>query len=123
MLLAVTHTTPVALADDAPPVQTIVIHRNEAARLAALLERGREKMDLERDISGARRWLQPVAEAGSAEAARRIAETYDPVWLSKHGIVVIDGLADPAECLAWYRQAWDLGDREKGNRYAEGLAD
>ena len=67
-----------------------------------LLRRGDELLALG-DISGARRLLERAEAAGSANAALRLAETYDPrtlPFLNARGLQ-----PDPAAALAWYRRA------------------
>jgi hypothetical protein len=80
-------------------------------QIQVLLTHGRE---LERVgyLAGARLFFQRAAEAGSAEAARALGETYDPVEFQKlgvHGMV-----PDPALARQWYDRAKVLeGEHQK----------
>ena len=111
------------LVGHADPVPTMTIRPTALSpSLLALKARGIAKIEIEGDISGARRVLGPVAEAGSAEAARMIAETYDPIWLAHH-VIEIDGLSDPEEAFLWYKRAAELGDTKPGNLYVDNTSD
>jgi hypothetical protein len=73
-----------------------------AEEIEVLLSHGR---NLERVgyFAGARLFFQRAAEAGSAEGARALGETYDPVEFQKLGV---HGLTpDPALAQAWYERA------------------
>lgn len=74
------------------------------------------------DIVAARRLLEVPAEQGHVQAARRLAETYDPVWLVKSGVLNAELFADPAQAFEWYKKAFQLGDIAPGNRYTESLS-
>jgi TPR repeat protein len=71
-----------------------------------LLRRGHSLLELG-DISGARRFLERAEAGGSAEAARALAETYDPRTLA--GFRTRGLQPDPLAALAWYRRAAALG--------------
>ncbi len=110
--------SPVCRASE-PPIPTMVIHpdippdaRRFMARAQTTLAAG--------DLSATRLLLLPAAQAGSAIAARQLAETYDPVWLYQHNVIGIDGLADLMAAARWYKRAADLGDDKPGNRYIDG---
>lgn len=55
------------------------------------------------DLSGARRFHERAAEAGSPEGALAAARTHDPAVLATLG--VLGTRADPEAAAAWYRQA------------------
>jgi TPR repeat protein len=61
--------------------------------------------DLERVgyLAGARLFFQRAAEAGSAEGARALAETYDPAEFEKLGVHGME--PDPAQAQKWYERA------------------
>jgi len=87
-------------------------------RDARLIQYGEQAMQAG-NLTAARRLLKRPALAGNAEAARRIADTYDPVWQAQHGVVGVAWLADPDAAIQWYKLAAELGDDEPGNRYLE----
>ncbi len=73
--------------------------------IQVLLSHGR---DLERVgyFAGARLFFERAAEAGSAEGARALGETYDPVEFQKLGV---RGMTpDPALARKWYDRAREL---------------
>jgi len=74
-------------------------------QIQVLLSHGRELQRVGY-LAGARLFFQRAAEAGSAEGARALGETYDPVEFQKLGV---HGLA-PDEALArkWYNRAQEL---------------
>lgn len=111
-----------AQAQETVQIPTVIVRPDRPSTLrSTLAERAAQAMDTYDDISAARSLLKPLADAGDAEAARRIAETYDPVWLVKRHVIGVDGLADPDRAIHWYRVAAELGDRTEGNRYLAGL--
>lgn len=61
--------------------------------------------DLERVgyLAGARLFFQRAAEAGSAEGARALAETYDPAEFEKLGVHGME--PDPTQAQKWYARA------------------
>ena len=76
---------------------------------SVLLERG--KTALERgDISSARALLKRPADNGVAEASRCLAQTYDPVWLTKHHVVNMQSFEDADMAAQLYLHAAHLGD-------------
>lgn len=87
------------------------------------LARGATKLLVENDISGSRRYLLKAADAGNHVAARLIAQSYDPVWLVKHGVEGVAWLADEDEAIRWYERAAELGDKAPGNRYLEAITE
>jgi TPR repeat protein len=73
---------------------------------ATLLRRGTSLLAIG-DISGARRFLERAANERSAEAARLLAETYDPN--TPPGLQTRGLQPDRAAALRWYRRAAALG--------------
>ena len=67
-------------------------------------------------VGGARLFFRQAADAGLAQAAMRLAATYDPVELS---ILKVQGIApDPLEARKWYERARELGAAEAQARLA-----
>lgn len=66
------------------------------------------------DVSGARLLLERSMEAGNAQAAFRLAETFDPNVLSRLGAFGIR--PDPARARDLYARALALGIRQAGER-------
>jgi hypothetical protein len=83
----------------------------EPAFIASLLRRG-DALFMLGDISGARRFYERAAEAGSAEGARAAGRTHDPAVLADQAVQGISPNPDLAE--AWYRRAELLGARGSG---------
>ncbi len=75
-----------------------------AAQLT-LLERG-DSLLSSGDITSARLFYQRAAEAGNAEAALRLGETYDPAFLHR---VQLRDHGDSSQALFWYGRARELG--------------
>lgn len=66
------------------------------------------------DFSGARRFLERAAQAGSGPAAMAMAESFDPHVLARRGVI---GLRpDRASAQLWYRHALALGVVEAAAR-------
>lgn len=95
----------VTVSDNSEPPSPVASTPEE---IQVLLSHGRE---LERVgyLAGARLFFQRAAEAGSAEGARALGETYDPVEFQKLGV---HGLApDPALARMWYDRAQALEEK------------
>ncbi|HEV2673619.1 MAG TPA: hypothetical protein VGV37_03695 [Aliidongia sp.] len=60
------------------------------------------------DFAAARLFYLQASRAGSAEAATAVARTYDPLALTRLGVVGARG--EPDKAIEWYRKALDLGD-------------
>ena len=80
----------------------------------SLLARGDKMLQLG-DVSAARSLYERVAEAGVPEAARKLANTYDPLFLQSRGLRGIKGDAAAAE--SWNRRAAEL-ERVQGAQTA-----
>jgi hypothetical protein len=80
-----------------------------AAQIATLLARG-DALFGTGDVASARLFYERVADAGEAQAALRLAETFDPVFLNQAHLRGVP--ADSGMALLWYRRARDLGARE-----------
>jgi len=101
---------PLSLPPAARPVPRMSPAETETAR-----RRG-EALAALGDISGARRFLERAALAGSGEAALAMAESFDPQKLAARGVI---GLSpDRAAALTWYRHALALGVADAAPRIA-----
>jgi len=69
--------------------------------------RGGDRWLQQSDPAAARLLYRAAAEAGSTVAMVAVAMTYDPLELASRGFIGSHG--DPAQALAWYRRARDLG--------------
>ena len=76
---------------------------------AALLARG-DFLFGTGDLATARTFYERAADAGDAQAAVRLGETYDPSFLDRAHLRGVRGNVITA--LAWYRRARDLGAAE-----------
>lgn len=92
-----------------PPVLTPRTIPMAPTLLVAMLQRGQSLMALG-DISGARRFFERAAAAGSAVAAHALAETYDPRMLALRGALGIE--PDLAAARLWYDRAKALSAAE-----------
>jgi hypothetical protein len=80
--------------------------QGRSINIVALVTRG-DSAFANGDIAIARLFYQRAADAADAEAAVRLAETYDPRFLTRTNM---DGLrANSALAAYWYRRARDLG--------------
>lgn len=62
------------------------------------------------DIASARLYYERAAESGDARAARLLANSYDPAFLTRWGVRGMNG--DTEEAARWYKLAGALGDSE-----------
>ena len=83
--------------------------RLSAAEIAALLARGDNAFS-SGDVASARLYYGRAADAGDAQAAVRLGETFDPAFLEHARLRSARG--DLAMALSWYRRARDLGAAE-----------
>ncbi len=88
-----------------PPVAA----RPAAAELAALVARG-DEIFATGDVASARLFYERAADAGDAQAALRMGESFDPGFLDQAHVRGAKG--DPATAISWYRRARDLGSAE-----------
>jgi hypothetical protein len=82
-----------------------------AAEIATLLARG-DALFRSGDLAAARLFYQRAADAGDGQAAIRLGETFDPVFLEHAQLREARG--DLELALSWYRRARDLGATEAG---------
>jgi hypothetical protein len=59
------------------------------------------------DVTSARLFYERAVDAGEAQAAARLGQTFDPVLLNPTRL-----RGDPGKALFWYRRARDLGATE-----------
>jgi hypothetical protein len=85
----------------------------DPALIAAYIERGDQMMAI-KDISAARKFYEFAARAGNANAATKLARTYDPDVLRSLGVVGLQ--PDVAKAIALYREAAALGDTDAQER-------
>jgi len=93
------------------------IKRMDPQEAAALMERG---LDLLRngDIALAQLAFRRLADAGQADAALALANTYDPRYLAGHRFVGV--LSNETNARTWYQRASELGSTE-ADRILRGL--
>ena len=80
-----------------------------ATEIAALLTRG-DALFSAGDLAAARLFYERAADAGEAQAAVRLGETFDPIFLDHAHLRGVRGNVETA--LSWYRRARDLGAAE-----------
>jgi TPR repeat protein len=80
-----------------------------AAEIAVLLTRGDASLS-SGDVASARLYYGRAANAGDGQAALRLGETYDPVFLDHAHLRSVRG--DVAVALSWYQRARALGAAE-----------
>jgi hypothetical protein len=104
-----------SLNKEAPPAPAPepVAPQLSAGELATLMARGRRFMQ-SGDFSSARPVYRRAAEAGYAEAALALGETYDPATLAERGVLGMS--PDVAQARHWYERARDLGSLEAPTR-------
>jgi TPR repeat protein len=81
-------------------------HGSSAAELAALLARG-DALFSRGDLLAARLLYEHAADAGDGQAALKLGETFDPVFLDRAHLHGARG--DWSMAMSWYRRARDLG--------------
>lgn len=99
---------PAAAVTTAAPVAQPVVPLDEAAQ-AKQIAKAREFLGIGQ-VGAARLLLQRVADAGSAEAALLLGDTYDPVRLFQLGARGLVG--DTEKATFWYGRADELGSPE-----------
>ena len=104
-------TAPAPAAQTAKP--SFVVRHLDPAEVAALVKRG-EAFMASGDLASARLVLQRAAEAGEAQAALSLAETYDPLVLEKLGFQ--GPTADVEKARFWYERAQEFGSSNASAR-------
>ena len=92
-----------------PADRSALAPRLAAAEITEFLARG-DILFSTGDLAAARRFYQRAADAGDAQAAVRLGETFDPIFLEHAHLRGVRGDAETA--LSWYRRARDLGAAE-----------
>ena len=85
------------------------MNESRAPELAALLARG-DVLFSKGDLLAARLFYERAADGGNGQAALRLGETFDPVFLDQAHLRGARG--DWSTALSWYRRARDLGVAE-----------
>ena len=80
-----------------------------AVEISVLLARGDKSLS-SGDVASARLYYGRAASAGDGQAALRLGETFDPVFLEHAHLRSARG--DLAAALSWYRRARDMGAAE-----------
>ena len=83
------------------------------AEIPALLARG-DWLLATGDVASARLFYERAADAGEAQAAVKLGETFDPVFLDHPRLRGAPG--DSGTAVFWYRRARDLGATEVASR-------
>ena len=82
------------------------MHDSPAPEIAALLARG-DVLFSKGDLLAARLFYERAADGGNGQAALKLGETFDPVFLDRAHLRAAHG--DWSIALSWYRRARDLG--------------
>ena len=88
----------------------------DADEIAALVKRGKDFAN-HGDLISARLLLRRAAEAGSAEAAMALGETFDPVVFQRLHVIGIE--PDAASAQKWYQRAAELGSAAASQHFQE----
>jgi len=80
---------------------------------ARYLERGRALLKTG-DVTSARLFLERASNAGLADAAMELAETYDPATVTR--LIAVGLVGDREQARAWYMRAQALGSSEAAER-------
>ena len=88
----------------------------DADEIAALVKRGKDFAN-HGDLISARLLLRRAAEAGSAEAAQALGETFDPVVFQRLHVIGIE--PDAAMAQKWYQRAAELGLAAASQHFAK----
>jgi len=119
--------------DDRPPLPAAETSRDQAPKpqlpqsvgssqvldadeIAALVKRGNDFAN-HGDLISARLLLGRAAEAGSAEAALALGETFDPVVFQRLHVIGIE--PDAASAQKWYQRAAELGSAAASQHFQE----
>ena len=88
----------------------------DADEIAALVKRGKDFAN-HGDLISSRLLLRRAAEAGSAEAALALGETFDPVVFQRLNVIGIE--PDAASAQKWYQRAAELGSAAASQHFQE----
>jgi len=98
-----------AAATPSPDLPSPAASRLPGPEIAALVARG-DVLFSTGDLAAARTFYERAADAGEAQAALRLGETYDPSFLDHAHLRGVRGNLETAR--SWYRRARDLGAAE-----------
>jgi hypothetical protein len=106
-----------------PPARTgqqkaVALSDADRERAESLLDRGR-KLLASGNIASARLFFQRAADAGLADGALAMGDTFDPIELSRLDAIGIH--PDPSEARHWYEKARELGAAGTADRRLERL--
>jgi len=87
----------------------LVSRPEESGRIDELLAHGHKMVEVGY-LAGARAYFRRAAEAGSADAALALGETYDQNFIDSIGAHGIK--PDLAQAQTWYERARELGSEE-----------
>ena len=99
----------VAAATPSPDSPSPAASRLPGPEIAALVARG-DVLFSTGDLAAARTFYERAADAGEAQAALRLGETYDPSFLDHAHLRGVRGNLETAR--SWYRRARELGAAE-----------
>lgn len=88
----------------------------DSEEISVLIKLGQDSLK-NGDFSSARLLLKRAAEAGSADAALSLGETFDPLLIQRLGAIGIQ--ADPNSAHEWYKLAAQLGSDAALQRLAK----
>jgi hypothetical protein len=88
----------------------------DADEIAALVKRGKDFAN-HGDLISARLLLRRATEAGSAEAALALGETFDPVVFQRLHVIGIE--PDAARAQKWYQRATELRSAAASQHFAK----
>ena len=91
------------------PRATLVTRPEESGRIDELLTHGHKMVEVGY-LAGARAYFRRAAEAGSADAALALGETYDQNFIDSIGAHGIK--PDLTQARTWYERARELGSQE-----------
>jgi len=91
------------------PRATLVTRPEESGRIDELLAHGHKMVEVGY-LAGARAYFRRAAEAGSADAALALGETYDQNFIDSIGAHGIK--PDLTQARTWYERARELGSQE-----------
>jgi hypothetical protein len=95
--------------DNAASRPAIAVPALEPEEIDVLIAQG-QKFIADGDIVTARLIFERAARAGNATAALALAAAYDPIMLSKLGVLGVD--TDMEKALLWYQRAQTLGSAQ-----------
>jgi TPR repeat protein len=84
-----------------------------SGQVSRLIKRGLEFLK-NGDIAASRLMLRRAADAGNAQAALLLGDTFDPIVLAELGVFGLTG--DRTAARTWYRKAMEFGSLEAPRR-------